>query len=89
MIRYLLTTPFEKDANIGARRVALPSCLVIAPVRELAQQIHVEAAKVRCFFRDFFLSPSSLTDRRFTRFAFMVELDTRTRLRLCEKDATS
>lgn len=45
MVRYLLVTRFEKDANIGSRRVALPSCLVIAPVRELAQQIHVEAAK--------------------------------------------
>jgi ATP-dependent RNA helicase DDX3X len=46
VVRYLLTTQFERDANIGAGLSALPTCLIIAPVRELAQQIHVEAIKV-------------------------------------------
>jgi ATP-dependent RNA helicase DDX3X len=44
-IRYLLQTPFEKNSTIGYKMTSLPRVLVIAPVRELAQQINKEAQK--------------------------------------------
>jgi ATP-dependent RNA helicase DDX3X len=45
-IRYLLQTPFEKNSTIGYKMMSLPRVLIVAPVRELAQQINKEALKL-------------------------------------------
>jgi ATP-dependent RNA helicase DDX3X len=45
-IRYLLQTPFEKNSTVGYKMMALPRVLIVAPVRELAQQINKEALKL-------------------------------------------